>query len=584
MTIHHNKRDTQQKITYFSAPNLENAIMDTLNSWANDEKVQRLWANDTSLWTHSNEDQWTGWLYVGKQHVEVARIETLREEIKRAQYTDIVVLGMGGSSLTTALLAETFGKIKGYPRLHILDSTSPQQILHLEESIELTKTLFIVSSKSGSTLEPNILKDYFFSKVQIKLDKKEVGEHFIAITDRGTSLEKIAQEQQFKAIFYGVSKDGGRYSGLSHFGMVPSGLAGIDIGTFLHHAKEMQNNCLPSVAILENPGVVLGVILGVCALANKNKITLVLSPRIRALGAWIEQLLAESTGKNGKGLIPIDLEPLGTPHMYGNDRVFVYIRLHNDLNTTQDEAMHVLELAGFVVVKLQMHDIMHLGAELFRWEFATAVAGSIIGIDPFNQPDVEASKTLTLQLTAQYEKKGSIETLQPLLSENGISLFADKKNAAILNKKLKNQPSMIGYLSAHFNQIQKNDYVDLSAFIEMSQEYEQFLEQIRLLIRDKKKIATCAGFGPRFLHSTGQAYKGGPNTGVFLQITAEVEKDIEVPTHKYSFGLVIAAQAQADFKVLAERQRRIIRIHLGSDVGHGLEQLKGMIASALTPR
>ncbi len=553
------------------------AIENELHAWQKELKVERLWENDSTLWTHADENKWMGWLDISSEKIEIPRIQALAAELKTAGFNDIVLLGMGGSSLCPAMMAETFGKIPDYPRLFILDSTDPSQIRHLEEKIELTKTCFIVSSKSGSTLEPNIFKDYFYARLQAALNKTQVGDHFIAITDPGTTLEKMAQNEHFRAIFHGVPAIGGRYSALSNFGMVPSGLMGIDIEKFLQYAEKMRQDCQPKIAIQKNSGVVLGVILGVAANLGKDKITLVISPGIHALGAWIEQLLAESTGKNGKGLIPVDQEPLGDPVCYSDDRVFIYIRLETASDPEQDRAMDALAKAGFTVVKLSLPDKMQLGAEIARFEFATAVAGSVMGINPFNQPDVEASKVLALQMTAEYEKTGQLRQALPLISENGISLFADEKYTHVISQQIKGNPRVAKYLEIFLNQVKNHDYVDLSAFIEMSEEHTRLLQQSRLRIRDQKKVATCLGFGPRFLHSTGQAYKGGQNTGVFLQITADNTDDIPVPGHAYTFGLVITAQAQADFNVLAERSRRILRIHLGNDVRGGLEKLRGLI-------
>ena len=571
----------QLGIVQFSAGECTNAINAELAVWQKEKKVERLWAGDATLWTNSEENKWMGWLNVAAENKEVPRIVALANEIKSAGITDIVLLGMGGSSLCPAMMAKIFGTIAGYPRLHILDSTDPMQILHLEESIDLKKTFFIVSSKSGSTLEPNIFKQYFYARLQTILNTSEVGDRFLAITDPGTSLETIAKSNHFKAIFHGIPSIGGRYSALSNFGMVPSGLMGVDVSKFLHHVEAMRQACSPAVLVKDNPGVVLGVILGVCAKLGKDKVTLIASPDIHSLGSWLEQLLAESTGKEGKGLIPVDQEPIGTPAVYGDDRVFVYLRLESAPDPYQDHAVRALEQSGLIVVRLKILDKMHLGAELFRWEIATNVAGSILDIDPFNQPDVEQSKVLSLKLTEQYEKTGKLTQPNPFFSEEGLSLFTDEKNEHDIARHLVGKPSIAAYLRAHLNRIKPGDYVDLSAFIEMSDSHTALLQESRVLIRDNKKAATCLGFGPRFLHSTGQDYKGGPNTGVFLQITSDYSEDIQVPGHRYTFGVVIAAQAQADFSVLAQRARRVLRIHLGKDVARGLRQMCELIRSAL---
>jgi transaldolase/glucose-6-phosphate isomerase len=571
----------QQLFTQLTVGSEMDAIAEELNAWQEENKIQRFWACDATLWTNSDESKWMGWLSIAAEKNEAPRIEALANEIKAAGFTDIVLMGMGGSSLCPAMMAKTFGGIAAYPHLHILDSTNPLQIRHLEERIDLKKTFFIVSSKSGSTLEPNIFKEYFYARLQTLLNKTEVGDRFLAITDRGSSLEKIAKQNNFKAIFYGTPSIGGRYSALSNFGMAPSGLMGVDTKEFLHLAEAMQQACSPAVSAKNNPGVVLGIILGVCAKHGKDKVTFIASPGIHSLGAWLEQLLAESTGKNGKGLIPVDQEPLGDLTVYGNDRVFIYIRLMSAPDLLQDRAVLAFEQAGFVVVRLDLSDKMHLGAELFRWEIATAVAGSILGINPFNQPDVEESKLLTLQLTDQFEQTGQLTQPTPFFCEDGISLFTDEKNLRDIAKDIVGKPSITKYLRAHLNRVNPGDYVDLSAFIEMTDRHVDLLQASRVLIRNNKKAATCLGFGPRFLHSTGQAYKGGPNTGVFLQITADYSEDIQVPDHRYTFGVVMTAQAQADFTVLAKRSRRVLRIHLGKDAYDGLQQLHALIQQAL---
>ena len=548
----------------YSASEYEDEISKTINAWDKGNNIQRLWNGDASLWTGHDENEWLGWMDLDNPALcETSRIETLADDIKKEGIEYIVLLGMGGSSLCPDMMARTFGKIAGNPELHILDSTDPLQIQHTQAKIAFEKALFIVSSKSGSTLEPNILKDYFYQQLQSKLNKQDVGDKFIIITDPGSSLEINANNQHVKAIFHGLPSIGGRYSALSHFGMVPSGLMGIDIKTYLNNAKEMAKACLPNIAVKDNPAAILGIILAVCAKDGKDKVTLITSPGIKSIGAWIEQLLAESTGKQGKGLIPIDQEPVGIPSVYGDDRVFVYIRLEGDIKDEQDRAVDALEHTGFVVIRCFVKDKMHLGAELFRWEMATAIAGSILGINPFDQPDVEASKIRTKALMDSDVKTGALSQVKPFFSDNNIELYADERDAQDLSEHMSATPSIQGYLRAHFNRISEGNYVDFSAFIEMSDAHIDLLQQIRTFVRDSTKAATCVGFGPRFLHSTGQLYKGGPNTGVFLQITTDHQKDdIAVPNKPYTFGLVIAAEAQGDFEVLGQRFRRALRVHV----------------------
>ncbi len=551
------------------------AIRKELDHWQKENRMQGLWNKDASLWTNHDEARWMGWLDVAKEENEIVEIEKLANEMKD-KLNDIVLMGMGGSSLCPAMMASIFSKVKNFPQLHILDSTDPLQIKNLESKLDMKRTLFIVSSKSGTTLEPNIFKDYFYQQLQKVLNKTEVGDRFIAITDPGTALEKAAKQANFKHIFYGVPSIGGRYSALSNFGMVPSALMGVNIRDFLHQAELMAEACGADHSGEDNPGLVLGVILGVYARQGQNKITFVATPAIQSLGAWLEQLLAESTGKEGKGLVPIDLEPLANPDDYGQDRLFVYIRLETQADAEQDRKIEKLIEAGFMVTTINFSDRMHLGAELFRWEMATAIVGSMLGINPFNQPDVEESKILTLQLTVDYDKSHQLAEQKSFFSSQGISLFTDDINLAELKARTRD-PSLQNYLQAHLSRIKQGDYVDLSAFIAMSDENMDLLQESRVLIRDHKKVATCLGFGPRFLHSTGQLYKGGANNGVFLQITADHHEDIKIPGHEYTFGLVIRAQAQADFTVLAKRGRRVLRIHLGDEVVEGLQNLQRVL-------
>ena len=488
---------------------------------------------------------------------------------------------MGGSSLGPQVIKTTFGTISGFPELHVLDSTDPGQVKAFENKVDLKNTLFIVSSKSGSTLEPNIFKQYFFDRIEQLEGPKEAGAQFLAITDPGSKLQQIAERDGFRRVFLGWPNIGGRYSVLSDFGLVPAAIMGVDVGKFLDRTDEMVCACMPSVPVGENPGVVLGTILGVAAQEfGRDKVTIVASPGIVDLGAWLEQLLAESTGKDGKGLIPIDREALGKPEVYGGDRLFVYLRLASAPDAAQDAALDALERAAHPVVRIVVDDPYDLGEEFFRWEFATAVAGSILDVHPFDQPDVEVGKIATRKLTDEYEKSGALPGAAPIFTANGIKLFTDEKNAAVLAKSMNGTPTLVGALKAHLNRLNEGDYFALLAYLEMNQAHERVLQEIRQGVRDIKRVATCLEFGPRFLHSTGQAYKGGPNTGVFLQLTCDDAADLPVPGQKYTFGIVKAAQARGDFQVLAERGRRALRVHL-KEVENGLASLKAAVQKAL---
>jgi transaldolase/glucose-6-phosphate isomerase len=551
--------------------------LEEVNDWRANGKVRRLWQRDASLWTKGDEAQWLGWLDITENQLDKKdQFERLAEEIRTENFTDILLLGMGGSSLCPEVLAKTFGHISGFPRLHVLDSTDPAQVKASEHQIDLANTLFIVSSKSGSTLEPNIFKQYFFERVKQVVGADKAGGRFIAITDPGSKLEKEAAADRFRYIFHGLPSIGGRYSALSNFGIVPAAVMGLDTHKLLDRTEEMVEACAASVAVENNPGVMLGIVLGVAANSGRNKLTLIASPAIHDLGAWLEQLLAESTGKQGKGIIPVDREQLGPPEIYGSDRIFAYLRFEAAADADQDAKVLALEKAGQPVIRIAVQDTYDLGQEFFRWEIATAVAGSIMGINAFNQPDVEASKVETRKLTGEYEKTGSLPAEKPIFEQAGIKLFADPKNASALGSG-----NLSARLRAHLHRIQPGDYFAILAYVEMNAAHEALLQELRHAVRDAKLVATCLGFGPRFLHSTGQAYKGGPNSGVFLQITCDDDKDLQVPGARYTFGVVKAAQARGDFQVLADRGRRALRVHLGKNVEVGLSELLTIVAKAL---
>jgi transaldolase / glucose-6-phosphate isomerase len=564
--------------TYTLPDKLASDVNALLEDWKKNGKVKRLWQKDASLWTATDEDKWLGWLDITEQQLaDIDKLKQVAADIKKAAFKNALLLGMGGSSLCPEVLRMTFGKATGFPDLHVLDSTDPAQIKSIEEKVDLASTLSIVSSKSGSTLEPNIYKQYFFDRVKAKVGEKEVGNRFIAITDPGSRLQRVADRDKFRKTFLGVPSIGGRYSALSNFGMVPAAIMGMDVSKLLKNTKKMVEACGADTDALTNPGVVLGTILGIAANQGRDKLTIVTSKGIFDLGAWLEQLIAESTGKSGKGIIPVDRERLASPDTYGTDRVFAYLRLEADPDEEQSAAVDALANAGHPVVRIVLRNVYNLGQEFFRWEIATAVAGSLIGINAFNQPDVEASKTETRKLTSEYESTGKLPPETPFFAGEAGKLYGDPKNAAAL----KGGGTFAGFLKKHLARIVAGDYFAVLGYITMNEAHEQALQSIRLAVRDNKKVATVLGFGPRFLHSTGQAYKGGPNSGVFLQITCDDAVDILVPGQKYTFGVVKAAQARGDFAVLAERGRRALRVHLGKDVTAGLATLANAVNQAL---
>ena len=548
-----------------------------MEDWRHDGRIRRLWEGDKTLWTGQDEDKWLGWLHIVEQELDaVGELEAFAQDVKSGGFTDVVLLGMGGSSLGPEVLAETFGRQQGWPKFHMLDSTDPAQIRTLQAAIVVPTSLFIVSSKSGSTLEPNIYMAYFLNQLEQQVGKDKAPSHFVAVTDPGSSLDAEAKRLGLRAVFHGLKSVGGRYSVLSRFGLVPAAAMGIDVRKFLETTQQMVRSCADDVPPVENPGVQLGVAMGVAQKQGRDKVTIIASPGIYDVGAWLEQLLAESTGKQGRGLVPVDMEPLAAPDRYGNDRFFAYLALEEHEDAAQRSAVEALGKAGHSVVWIRVKDAMHIGQEFFRWEIATAVAGSIIGIDTFDQPDVEASKIKTRALTDAYKKDGSLPGEEPVFRENGIAIYADPHNAGELGK----HNSLTGYLKSQFGRVREGDYVVLLAYIQRDRQHIDALTKMRAEIRNKTRAATCLGFGPRFLHSTGQAYKGGPSSGVFLQVTCDDPQDVKVPGKTYTFGVVKAAQARGDLGVLTERGRRAMRVHL-SDVGKGLAELARAVDQAL---
>jgi transaldolase / glucose-6-phosphate isomerase len=551
-----------------------------LETWRESGGVRRLWAGDASLWTSADEGRWLGWLrIVDAELADVAELEDFAAHVKRQSYSDALLVGMGGSSLAPEVFAETFGRQPAWPKLHVLDSTDPAQIATTEAALDLGKTLVIVSSKSGGTLEPNILMDYFFERVAALRGCERAGEHFVAVTDKGSSLEKRAKEAGFARVFFGDKTIGGRYSALSRFGLVPAAAMGLDVRRLLESAKIMMRSCGPDAPPAQNPGVRLGVAMGVAARwLQRDKVTIIASPAFAAIGAWLEQLFAESTGKRGKGLIPIADEPLAAVERYGRDRFFIYIELEGRADARQQQLVEALARAGHPVARIVVRDVWNLGQEFFRFEIATAVAGAVLGVNPFDQPDVESSKVKTRALSAEYEKTHRLPEQEPLFSENGLALYSDAQYGA----KLGRHNTLTGYLRSHLAEAdaRRGDYIALLAYVERNEAHRRALNELRALIHERTLSASCLGFGPRFQHSTGQAYKGGPNSGVFLQITCHDAKDIAVPGHAYSFGVVKETQARGDFDAMVEKGRRALRVHL-NDAQTGLAGLRDAMEAAL---
>jgi transaldolase/glucose-6-phosphate isomerase len=568
--------DTIAKLDVELPDELQAAVDKTRDAWRHAGKLRDLWAHDAKVWTGADEAKWLGWLQVVDAGIaELPKLLAFQDEVKTAGFKHVMLLGMGGSSLGPEVLAETFGLQEGFPELLVLDSTDPQQVAAFAAKVDMAHTLFIVSSKSGSTTEPNILKAYFFDQVQ-KAGAAHPGKHFVAVTDPGSKMQHVAEGDGFRHIFLGDPAIGGRYSVLSNFGLVPAAAMGVDLTAFLHATALMVRSCAAGTPPDVNPGVQLGVVLGEACKAGRDKVTIVSGPGLEDVGAWLEQLLAESTGKGGHGIVPVDMEKLGGPEVYGSDRIFAYMTLAGHADAAQEAAVAALEAAGQPVIHLVLAAPVDVGQAFYLWEFATAVAGSVIGINPFDQPDVEASKIETRKLTDAYAETGSLPPEAPFLEEDGIKLFTDPANQEALGTG-----SLDTVIKAQLDRVKPGDYVAILAYIQRTAEHIAGLNGLRAKIRDAKHVATVGGFGPRFLHSTGQTYKGGPNSGVFLQITADDAADLPVPGEKFTFGVVKAAQARGDFDVLAERKRRALRVHLGADVNAGLGRLVQAIKNAL---
>ena len=566
-------------------PELRAAQADAVADWERGSGSARLWSKDASLWTGSGEEQWLGWLDAPARMREA--LDPLRRFAAAAaaeRFSHVGLLGMGGSSLCPEVLRETFGHVSGAPDLRVLDSTDPSQVRAFEAQLDVGRTLFVVASKSGTTLEPSLFERYFFARVAERVGPDAAGSRFVAITDPGSALDDRASASGYRAVFRGEPSIGGRFSALSPFGMVPAAVMGLDAGRLLAAAERMARACAAGVPAARNPGVGLGLLLGAGARQGRDKVTLALSPAIRSLGAWLEQLLAESTGKRGTGILPIDGEVLGAPGVYDDDRIFVSLHLDGDEDAGQDAALARLETAGQPVVRLSLPDRYHIAGEFFRWEIATAVAGAVLGVNPFDQPDVEASKVAARRWTAEHAARGGWPQDPPLArgsyAGGEILVYADEDQAASL-RDAAGSDRLDELVAAHCARLRPRDYLGVLAYVGRCEAHEASLARLRHAVRDARRVATTVGFGPRFLHSTGQAFKGGPNSGVFLQVTCDDARDLRVPDHASTFGAVKKAQAHGDVAVLTERGRRVLRLHLAGPVGPGLSALADLVQRAL---
>jgi transaldolase/glucose-6-phosphate isomerase len=544
--------------------------------------VRRIWRKDAALWKEEEAHQKIiknslGWLSVPDTMIGVEDdLIAFADRIRNHQFKHVVLCGMGGSSLCPEVLRQTFGHQENYPELLVLDSTDPDVLANFQEQINPSQTLFIIASKSGTTTEPLVFYKYWFD--QVGRVKENAGENFIAITDPGTEMERMAVEDKFKRIFLNPADIGGRYSALSYFGMVPAALMGLDIRKLLDHAERIVHSCASVVPASENPGAKLGAILGEAARAGRDKLTIIADSKISALSLWIEQLVAESTGKEGKGILPVAGELLSSPSVYGDDRLFVSIAV-GALDGDTEVKLKALEAAGHPVVYRTLTDLYDLGEEFFLWEIATAFAGWRLGINPFDQPNVQESKDATKELLGKFEREGKLEEQPVIATDDVLTIYADEGMRARLSSS-----SVKDVLQAHLSEVKPGDYIAMLNYIEETPDHEAIIQMIRNHLRDATRAATTTGYGPRFLHSTGQLHKGGADNGVFLQLTAPDLVDLPIPGAPYTFSILKQAQAQGDFRSLATRGRRAIRVDLGADALAGLRRLQELIGTVVPRR
>lgn len=569
-------------------PALADETAGAAEDWTSSGRLGRLWQRDGSVWTGNGEGQWLGWLDPpAPGGAESARLARLSAHVRREDLRGAALLGMGGSSLFPELLQRVFGTRAGLG-LQVLDSTDPAHVRTFEAAVDLDGALFIASSKSGTTLETNLFLRYFLDRLRSRVGPRAAA-RFLAVTDAGSALDELAASEGFGAVFHGEANIGGRYSALSYFGLVPAAVMGLDVDALLDRAHAMAAACGPEALPGDNPGVQLGLVLALAAQAGRDKLTLDVSPGLDGLGAWIEQLLAESTGKEGRGLIPVDGEALAEPSTYGDDRFFVSIRLAAEHDDEREAVLDRLVEAGHPVLRYGLRDATDITGECYRWMFATAVAGAVLGVNPFDQPDVEASKVATRALTDRVGDTGGLRrdgtpTARHASESGELTAWVDRPYATALRRSTGRAPTLERLLAAHLRQLHAGDYAGLLAYVEMNERHRSVLDHIRNAIRQATGIATTVGFGPRFLHSTGQLHKGGPGNGHFLVITARDtdDGDLTIPDYRLSFGAVKDAQARGDCAVLAERRRRCLRLEIDGDVGDGLDTIATLITGVLS--
>jgi transaldolase/glucose-6-phosphate isomerase len=551
----------------------ETDVQATINRAESEQWTRRICRKDPSLWKEEECQQVIiknslGWVTVPDQLNDAApELTAFSARVRDEGFKDVALLGMGGSSLCPEVFRRTFGNIPGFPELHVLDSTDPATILAFESAVDLPSAIFVVASKSGTTIEPLMFYKYFFNEMR-KVKGERAGENFVAITDPSTLMEAMATGDKFRRIFLNPSDIGGRYSALSYFGMVPAAMQGLDIKTLLDRAERAMHACAPAVPAADNPAARLGAIIGALTNAGRNKLTISTDPEISSLGLWIEQLVAESTGKEGKGILPVAGETLGTPDAYGDDRLFIHIAV-GMIDPEAENRLRAIEAAGHPVVRRVMNDTLDLGEEFYIWEMATAIAGAALGINPFDQPNVQESKDNTKLLLEDFKRDGRLPEQTLAVEGRGLKVYCDDETIQALGKNLKVE----AFIAAHLKRVKPGDYIAMLDFIQETDENETLIQAIRMHLRNALRVATTTGYGPRFLHSTGQLHKGGASSGVFIQITADDLKDVPIVGEPFTFGVLKQAQALGDFQSLASRDRRAIRIHLGDDVATGLKTL-----------